>query len=280
MAGYMYLGSQRVCPAVVSGSGSENIPQTVENGNYKGIAITEFKLPDDAVNVAATESSLLRGAFAFDGSYDYGPTWLKSINLNNLKTINADYCFQEMCWYSSVLTDFSAPNLETIDAAGAFYRVCFANTALETFSFPKLKTIKKDSVLKSALYYCEKLTSLTFESLEFLGEPTDYGIMDTLCVACTSLQTVSFPALKYVYSDCALQFAFRACTGLKDIYFNSIQTNSFGEVTSQFSGFLWQSSNVTLHFPSNVSAAVSALEDYPDFGGTNITILYDLPATE
>lgn len=280
MAGYMYLGSQRVCPVVISGGGSENIPQSVENGNYKGISITEFKLPDDAVNVASTESNLLKGAFAWDGSYDVGPTWLKSINLNNLKTVNADFCFRDMCWCSGALTDFSAPNIETIDAANAFYRVCYENSALETFSFPKLKTVKKDSVLKSALYLCTKLTSLTFESLEFLGEPTDYGIMDSLCIGCNSLQTVSFPALKYVYSDCALQFAFRACPSLTDIYFNSIQTNSFGEVTSQFSGFLWQSSNVTLHFPSNVSAAVSALEEYPDFGGTNTTILYDLPATE
>jgi len=40
-------------------------------------------------------------------------------------------------------------------------------------------------------------------------------------------------------------------------------------------------SNVTVHFPSNLQSVIGSWYDVQNgFGGTNTTVLFDLPATE
>ena len=68
-------------------------------------------------------------------------------------------------------------------------------------------------------------------------------------VSRTSLKTLSFPSLKTINTN-----------------------NSFSAIISG----RW---NFTIHFPSNMESTVQGLTGYPNFGGYNTTILFDLPPT-
>jgi hypothetical protein len=46
---------------------------------------------------------------------------------------------------------------------------------------------------------------------------------------------------------------------------------------NNFKNMLSGCTDVTIHFPANLNPSkVSVLDTYPDFGGTNTTILFDL----
>ena len=69
---------------------------------------------------------------------------------------------------------------------------------------------------------------------------------------------------------------FRNCPSLSELSFNSLQTAT----ETSFNNMLLNNSNVTVHFPSNLQSTMSSWSDVlAGFGGTNTTILFDLPAT-
>lgn len=289
MAGYMYLGNKKVCPAILIGGGGQSdiIPQTVEDGAYKGISITEFKLPDDAITIDSNTNSVLANTFVWDSSFAIGPNWIKSVNLNNLKYVNGGKSFDSMCRSNRSLLSFNAPNLEEIDGWQAFYRVCSKCNNITSVSFPRLKKIIGDSSMRSFIENCPKITTLEFPLLEELGFDNDESIecgtvFSGSCVSNTKLETVRFQSLKYIYPYMCFYQCFYDCPALKDIYFNSLRSDAFGSLDSnQFSDmFGGSTTGVKLHFPANLSSVIPNMDDYPNFGGTNITILYDLPATE
>jgi len=62
------------------------------------------------------------------------------------------------------------------------------------------------------------------------------------------------------------------------IYFNSVVASSFSNVNVLADSCAGITGN-TFHFPSNLSDVIPNLTGYPNFSGTNTTILYDLEAT-
>ena len=68
---------------------------------------------------------------------------------------------------------------------------------------------------------------------------------------------------------------------LKEIYFESLRSDSFGEYTNQFRGMIANNSNVIVHFPSNLESVIGNWADILEgFDGKNTTVLFDLPETE
>ena len=60
---------------------------------------------------------------------------------------------------------------------------------------------------------------------------------------------------------------------------SELQTAVAGDETA-FDDMLSGDENVTVHFPSNLQSVIGGWQSVIDgFGGTNTTILYDLPAT-
>ena len=284
MAGYMYLGSQKVCPAVLMGGGeSDIIPQTVEDGAYKGISLTEFKLPDDAVTIDSNTQNVLKACFIFNNSYSEGPAWTQTINFNNLQSVYGPNSFYDMCTYSSSVTSVTAPELEYINAESAFYRAFFTCPNITSCSFPKLKEIRGSYACHSMFTGCESLDTVDFSSLEVIGEdPQDPSYLAAAALLLgTKVETIRFPSLKYIYPYQACWRMFMNCYSLKDVYFNSLRSDAFGtEYNNQFLALVQNTTGVKLHFPSNLSSVIPTLSNYPDFNGTNTVILYDLPATE
>ena len=122
----------------------------------------------------------------------------------------------------------------------------------------------------------------TISSVDFSGVASISGDQ-ALAYAfqlCTSITTVSFPDLISLTGGGALYYAFNGCTGLKNIYFNSLKSNSFGSYTNQFNSMLTSVSGCKVHFPSNLQSVIGSWSDVTaGFGGTNTSVLYDLPAT-
>lgn len=77
-----------------------------------------------------------------------------------------------------------------------------------------------------------------------------------------------------------LQYAFQYCIGLTSLSFPALNSNSFGGYTNQFNNMLRGVTGCTVHFPSNLESVIGSWSDVTNgFGGTNTTVLFDLPAT-
>lgn len=69
---------------------------------------------------------------------------------------------------------------------------------------------------------------------------------------------------------------FGGCTSLKEVRFPALTANSFGSSTNQLSNMLTGVTDCTLHFPAAAQAKIERMSSYPNFGGTNTTVLFDL----
>ena len=98
------------------------------------------------------------------------------------------------------------------------------------------------------------------------------------CFAYSSLTSVVFSSLTTISGTNALSRCFLACSSLTEISFPALQ--SFGtDTVNQFFKMLSSVRGCTLHFPSNMQSEVESRSGYPDFGGTNTVVLFDLPPT-
>lgn len=55
-----------------------------------------------------------------------------------------------------------------------------------------------------------------------------------------------------------------------------LATSSFGSRTNQFSNMLYGVRGCTVHFPASTQTKIETMSGYPNFGGTNTTVLFDL----
>ena len=126
--------------------------------------------------------------------------------------------------------------------------------------------------LQYAFQYCTGLTSADFNNVTTIER---FGIQYAFQY-CTNLTTVSLSKVSSIAAGSCFQYAFRGCTSLTTISFPALTTSSFGNIVNQFSNMISGCTGVTLHFPSTVQSQVSSLNGYPNFGGTNTTVLFDL----
>ena len=97
---------------------------------------------------------------------------------------------------------------------------------------------------------------------------------------CTGLTSVDLSSLTTVRGSSAMKKAFTNCTKLKTLSFPALTSKSFGSDTGQFDEMLTSVTGCTVHFPSNLQSVIGSWSSVTSgFGGTNTTVLFDLPAT-
>ena len=97
---------------------------------------------------------------------------------------------------------------------------------------------------------------------------------------CTNLTSVDLSSLTTLSGSQAMSQAFYGCTGLTSLSFPALTSTSFGSYTNQFNSMLSGVTGCTVHFPSNLQSVIGSWSSVTaGFGGTNTTVLYDLPAT-
>jgi hypothetical protein len=125
--------------------------------------------------------------------------------------------------------------------------------------------------LASAFQGCSNLTS--FDLSKMIIATGGYAISHTFD-GCDITGDVVFDSLKQTGTNQTFQQTFKDCTNvtsisfpaLKTVYGNTSNNDTFFNIVNGITG-------CTIHFPSNLSNYTFTV------GGTNTTVLYDLPAT-
>ena len=110
---------------------------------------------------------------------------------------------------------------------------------------------------------------------------TDLGqyAMSSAFYSCTGLTSVDLSSLTTVSGSYAMQYAFQY-SSLTSLSFPALTSTSFGSYTNQFNSMLYGVTGCTVHFPSNLQSVIGSWSSVTSgFGGTNTTVLFDLPAT-
>ena len=148
-------------------------------------------------------------------------------------------------------------------------------TSITSFKAP-LTSIAAERALEEVCFGCTSLTSIV---LAVLSTISGQYALSSAFEGCTSLTSVSFPKLSTISGPFAFSRTFANCTSLTELSFPKLNSASFGNIPTQFGNMLYGVTGCTIHFPSNLQPTISALYGYPNFGGTNTTVLFDLPAT-
>lgn len=146
--------------------------------------------------------------------------------------------------------------------------IYYSNTDLPTTCSIDIEKITGANVLEYA-FMNSSVTVLKMDKTVYIGSAT----LGSLCRS-SNITTFTCESLKTI-DGAGFGQAFRASSLSTDLRFpalKDIQSSTFG-------GMLTNVSNQTVHFPSNMQTTVEALTGYPNFGGTNTTVLFDLPAT-
>jgi hypothetical protein len=197
---------------------------------------------------------------------------------------------------------FANSNIKKADLSGITYiegnqcfTGCFGNCQqLGEVDISGLERIGKPDVFcgsqafQSAFISNSTLTEFSFTNLKYL-----YGSLSQVFSSLTyaSFTTIRFPVLEKCYSGgTSIQdfsvFTMFCANNVRHIYFNAFKSDTFGGKVKCLSQLFSSSVNgCTLHFPSNLdpqsgSTVISSLTGYPNFGGTNTVLAFDLPATE
>lgn len=216
---------------------------------------------------------------AFNGIFAGCPN-LTEINFDNLEYAAESDCFKAAFSSCTNLQSASFPKLTYLVGWERAFSQC---SNLTSVSFPVLTTMSGSSCCESIFSQCSNLTSISFPELVTAGSG-NYGnnIFRFAFSSCTSLQTMTFPKLASMIGQNTFQYAFSSCTSLTSISFPALNSNSFGNnYTNQFNSMLNGVTGCTVHFPSNLESVIGSWTDVTaGFGGTNTTVLFDLPATE
>lgn len=147
--------------------------------------------------------------------------------------------------------------------------------SLTSLNFNKIKTIQYNSAI-SMCSVCSNLETVEFPNLETIE---GYGFQSAFS-SCIKLKNLIFPKLSSVRNNAFGSNTFMWCENL-NISFPALNSNSFGSYTNQFNYMFNRATNCTVHFPSNLQSVIGEWDDVTNgFGGTNTTVLFDLPATE
>lgn len=226
------------------------------------------------------------------------------LNCGSLSSISGIYAMQNAFKDSTGLKEFNMGVLTYIGGNAALSNVCNGSTTLTSFDLHSLERISGNTGLDGAFQGCTGLTGvIDLHSLYTIG---NYGLRDVLngctgitginleslvfCSAtsgmsgmirgCNRITSLSLPSLCLIKSGSTCNNMCRDCTQLTSIYFPALTSTSFGSYTNQFDNMLYGVTGCTVHFPSNLQSIIGSWASVTSgFGGTNTTVLYDLPAT-
>lgn len=252
--------------SISAGGSFVGIPKCVNTRGVYGPVTEEtvFSLPEDAKDV---------DTYTFWYAF-YSSTGIKKFDAHSVEKISYGYAFARCCQNASNLEEIDFSNLERIymNANYAFQNAFASCTKLTEVSFPKLTSIDTQQAFSYAFSLCSNLTKAEFPLLQTVTGTQGLGYAFQNC---SKLTNVNFDSLSTITGNSVLYYAFRSCTSLKELRFPSL-SNIGTSYTNQFSNMLSGVTGCTIHFPSSIQSNIQGMSGYPNFGGTNTTVLFDL----
>lgn len=249
----------------VSGGESVGIPREVTSGGIYQMPADNFtfSLPANATSIGPNALY-----YAFNGC-----TGLTSVDLSSLTTVPASYGLYYAFNNCTHLTSVDLSSLTRVTGLNALYCAFQSCSSLTSVDLSSLTTVTSTNALYYAFNNCTGLTSVDLSSLTTVSGS---GALNSTFNNCTNLTSVDLSSLATVNGSSAFNYAFQRCTSLTSVSFPALTTSSFGSRTNQFNNMLSGVRGCTVHFPAATQAKIETMTGYPNFGGTNTTVLFDL----
>ena len=248
---------------------------TTVSGDYN---CKQMFLADSALTTVDLRSlTTINGSYACEDMFK-GCSSLTTVNLSGLKTIagSSGRAFNGGFEGCTSLTGINLGSLETISGGYSCTDMFLGCTSLASANLGKLTSISGLQVCNNMFKDCTSLASVDLSSLTTVNGT---GAMNSMFMN-TGITGLTLHSLWNIYASGACNMMFKNCASLTSLSFPSLTPSSFGSYTNQFTNMLEGCSNVTVHFPSNIQTKIGSWADVTNgFGGTNTTVLFDLPAT-
>ena len=256
------------CISSIPAGSTAGQTRTVENGVYTMPTNNfTFVMPSNATDIG---DNALADTF----------NWCSGVigaDFSSLITLSGENALLECFRNCRNLTSVDFSNLTTISGLETLLNAFLGCSGLINLDFSSLVTISGDSALYSTFWGCSGLTSVDFSSLTTVSGG---WALETAFLECASLTNIEFTSLTNLTGSGVLMSAFYDCSSLATLSFPALTSTSFGLYNDQFTDMLSNVENCTVHFPSNLQSVIGSWFDVTTgFGGTNTTVLFDLPAT-
>lgn len=200
------------------------------------------------------------------------------IDFSSLTTISGINGCNNMFYGCSGLTSANLSSLTTISGTTACNFMFYGCEGLTSVDLSSLTTISGRLTCQYMFAGCELLTSIDLSSLTTISGSTGCSCMFQNCIR---LASIDLSSLTTISGNNACESMFQNCRQLTTLSFPSLTSTGFGSYTNQFNNMLDGVTGCTVHFPSNLQSVIGSWSDVTaGFGGTNTTVLFDLPATE
>ena len=170
-------------------------------------------------------------------------------------------------------TSFSLPSNATNVGPNALAYAFYLCPSLTSVDLSSLTTVSGTGAFSYAFSNCDMVTSVDLSSLTTVS---GNGAFNNAFSSCTAITSVDFSSLTNMTGSQALYSAFSNCGRLTSLLFPALTVDSFGSAVNQFENMLSRVDGCTIHFPAAVQAKIETMKGYPNFGGTNTTVLFDL----
>ena len=266
---YAYAGNTNISGAIDLSS------LTTISGSYG--CSNMFQYCTGLISVDLSSLTTVSGQYACQYMFD-GCTTLTSADLSSLTTVSGSsgcfYMFQNC----SGLTSVDLSRLTTVSgSSGCFYMFALC-ARLTNVNLSSLAIVSSTDACRNMFSGCKRLISMNLSNLTTISG--SQGCLE-MFQGCTGLTSVDLSSLTTININGACRGMFSGCTSLTTLSFPALTSTSFGSYTNQFKDMLSRVTGCTVHFPSNLQSVIGSWSDVTaGFGGTNTTVLFDLPATE
>lgn len=230
----------------------------------------EFNVPD--VTSISIGTSGLTSSFR-------GSTGITKFSLPNLTTISQqNSSIGYVCYGCTNLTSVDLSGLQSVTYSSGANYAFYGCTSLTSIDISSLTTISSALGMQSCFSNCSSLTSIDLSGLVSIGggQAFEGAFMGTGLTEArfTNLQSILSTPVGLIVAT--MSNCFKNCN-LQNLYFNSLTTVS---TNNCLSNMLSGVTGCTVHFPASLQATIGSWASVTNgFGGTNTTVLFDLPAT-
>lgn len=256
----------------------DGLRSVFESTGLESVSFPKLKYIGPKPNSAVSENAYALG-------YTFLGNSLKTVTFPELLEIKSgvSYVFNGCFEKNAELTSVSFPKLKVI--SGGVGNAFGTNSPFPQITTTEMPALEEINTTYSFNFYSRsKIQTVNFPSLKKLSNYGfgSYSASTSAFYYCKSLTTATFPVLEDLTgSSQAFKYAFASCTSLISVSFGGLKSTSFGSKTGIFNKMLDGVTGCTVHFPSNLQSVIGSWSDVTDgFGGTNTTVLFDLPATE
>lgn len=213
------------------------------------------------------------------------PTGSTDIVFTGVKSLPSG-SFAYKFYYNTSINSVDFPDLES-GSSGSFkilnFDSAFMSSTCRKIYFRKLKTTSGyiTASMQHLAFQCP-LDEIQFPELEEVTAASFFSraFQGVIIGNTGTLSSVEFPKLKIISGSVCFNYAFSLRTTLQSLSFPALISTGFGSYTNQFNSMLNGVTGCTVHFPSNLQSVIGSWTHVTNgFGGTNTTVLFDLPAT-